>query len=86
MKLTERNALIAPRRQRLPREMVSVSPSPRPKRSSGAPKVERKIRNIELTDQEYYDFARIAGRLAKMRRDVFALPIGRLGPRTCGTM
>jgi hypothetical protein len=30
-------------------------------------KVERKIRNIELTDQEYDDFARIAGRLAKMR-------------------
>jgi hypothetical protein len=32
-------------------------------------KLERKIRNIELTDQEYDDFARIAGRLAKMRLD-----------------
>jgi hypothetical protein len=27
-------------------------------------KVERKIRNVELTEQEYDDFARISGRLA----------------------
>jgi hypothetical protein len=33
-------------------------------------KVERKIRNIELTDREYDDFARIAGRLAKMRLEM----------------
>ncbi len=32
--------------------------------------VERKIRNVELTDQQYDDFSRIAGRLAKSRLDV----------------
>jgi hypothetical protein len=32
-------------------------------------KVERKLRNQELTDQEYDDFARIAGRPAKVRLD-----------------
>lgn len=32
-------------------------------------KVERKIRNIELTDQQYDDFSRIAGRMTKMRLD-----------------
>lgn len=31
--------------------------------------VERKIRNVELTPQEYTDFARVSGRLAKMRLD-----------------
>jgi hypothetical protein len=31
--------------------------------------VERKIRNVELTDQQYDDFARIAGRMTKMRLD-----------------
>ena len=33
-------------------------------------KLERKIRNVDLTDQQYDDFARIAGRMAKMRLDV----------------
>ena len=33
-------------------------------------RVERKIRNVDLTEQEYDDFARIAGRSAKMRLDV----------------
>ena len=33
--------------------------------------VERKIRNVELTDQEYDDFARIAGRMTKMRLDAY---------------
>jgi hypothetical protein len=31
--------------------------------------VERKIRNVELTDQQHDDFARIAGRMTKMRLD-----------------
>lgn len=31
---------------------------------------ERKIRNIELTDQQYDDFTRIAGRMAKQRLDI----------------
>jgi hypothetical protein len=31
--------------------------------------VERKIRNVELTDQQFDDFARIAGRMSKMRLD-----------------
>ena len=31
--------------------------------------LERKIRNIDLTDQEYDDFSRLAGRLAKQRLD-----------------
>jgi ribosomal protein S18 acetylase RimI-like enzyme len=33
-------------------------------------KVERKIRNVDLTDQQYDDYARIAGRMAKQRLDV----------------
>jgi hypothetical protein len=33
---------------------------------------ERKIRNVELTDQEYDDFTRIAGRMTKMRLDAIA--------------
>jgi hypothetical protein len=33
-------------------------------------KVERKIRNVELTEQEYDDFARLSGRFAKMRLDM----------------
>ncbi len=32
-------------------------------------KVERKIRNVDLTDQQYDDYARIAGRMAKIRLD-----------------
>jgi hypothetical protein len=32
--------------------------------------VERKIRNVDLTDEEYDDFARLAGRMAKQRLDV----------------
>jgi hypothetical protein len=32
-------------------------------------KVEKKIRNVELTEQEYDDFARLSGRMAKMRLD-----------------
>src|SRR5208337_2273069 len=35
----------------------------------GISKVDRKIRNVELTDQQYDDFARISGRLAKQRLD-----------------
>ena len=31
--------------------------------------VTRKIRNVQLTDQQYDDFQRIAGRMAKMRLD-----------------
>jgi hypothetical protein len=31
--------------------------------------VSRKIRNVELTDEQYDDFARIAGRSTKMRLD-----------------
>jgi hypothetical protein len=31
--------------------------------------VERKVRNVEFTDQQYDDFARIAGRMTKMRLD-----------------
>jgi hypothetical protein len=32
-------------------------------------KLGRKIRGVELTDQQYDDFTRIAGRMAKMRVD-----------------
>ena len=32
---------------------------------------ERRIRNIKLTDQEYDDYCRIAGRMTKMRLDAF---------------
>src|SRR5208282_3550665 len=35
----------------------------------GITNVPRKIRNVELTDQQYDDFARISGRLAKQRLD-----------------
>ena len=31
--------------------------------------VERKIRNVDLTDDQYDDFQRVAGRMAKMRLD-----------------
>jgi hypothetical protein len=34
-------------------------------------KLDRKIRNIDLTPQEYDDFQRLAGRMAKSRLDVF---------------
>jgi hypothetical protein len=33
-------------------------------------KVDRKIRNVELTNQQYDDYARIAGRMTKQRLDV----------------
>lgn len=33
-------------------------------------KLQRKIRNVDLTDQQYDDYARIAGRMAKQRLDV----------------
>jgi hypothetical protein len=32
--------------------------------------IERKIRNVELTDQQYDDFSRIAGRMTKQRLDI----------------
>jgi hypothetical protein len=32
-------------------------------------KLDRKIRGVELTDQQYDDYTRIAGRTAKMRLD-----------------
>ena len=35
----------------------------------GPAPVEREIRNVKLTDQQYDDFARLAGRLTKMRLD-----------------
>ena len=37
----------------------------------GIAPVDRTIRNVRLTDQQYDDFARIAGRMAKQRLDVF---------------
>ena len=37
----------------------------------GPAPVERKIRNVELTEKQYDDFARIAGRATKMRLDKF---------------
>jgi hypothetical protein len=43
------------------REMVALGIAPAP--------VKRTIRNVELTDQEYDDYARIAGRLTKMNLD-----------------
>ena len=35
----------------------------------GPATIERKIRNVELTDQQYDDFSRIAGRMAKQNLD-----------------
>lgn len=32
---------------------------------------ERKLRNVQLTDDQYDDFVRISGRVAKMRLDAF---------------
>lgn len=43
--------------------MVALGIAPAP--------VERHIRNIPLTDEQYDDFARIAGRMSKMRLDQF---------------
>jgi hypothetical protein len=36
----------------------------------GPAPVGRKIRNVDLTDQQYDDFARISGRMTKQRLDV----------------
>ena len=44
------------------RAMLALNVSPAP--------VERSIRNVPLTDQEYDDYARLAGRSAKMRLDM----------------
>ncbi len=40
---------------------LNISPSP----------VQRKIRGVDLTDEEFDDYARLAGRMAKSRLDVF---------------
>ncbi len=53
--------------QRVSRDPVNISLA---QMGIGISPVERRIRNVALTEQQYDDFARIAGRMAKQRLDV----------------
>ena len=54
--------------QRMSQDPVNISLA---QLGIGIAPVDRTIRNVQLTDQQYDDFARIAGRMAKQRLDVF---------------
>ena len=53
--------------QRVSRDPVNLSLA---QMGIGIAPVERSIRNVKLTDQQYDDFSRLAGRMAKQRLDV----------------
>ena len=54
--------------QRMSQDPVNISLA---NMGIGIAPVDRTIRNVKLTDEQYDDFARIAGRMAKQRLDVF---------------
>jgi hypothetical protein len=70
--MPNRDALISPGVTALYMQRISTDPVNLAMVELGlhpAP-VGRKIRNVELTDQQHLDFARLSGRMAKMRLDV----------------